>query len=389
MRKTTLLVTITALAFAGACGKKKEENKKTPPPPTTPTTTTPTPTPTPTPPPPPPPVKLEGADLAKRFIECHAAWDAQDKDKFKGCYAKDATSRFVDSMMPERKGADAIAASALEFHAAFPDGKNAPQLVLVNGRDIASVLLFTGTNSAPMKGGGQEMPPTNKKVAFKLLHMATFDDANQITQEWWIMDDTTMAAQLGWPGVEGGRPFDDKAMEGAPSIVVASGSEVEKANLATLQKGNEAFNAHDLKGMMADFADDAVVSDQGGPTDELGKKAIEPSTKMFTAAFPDGKITTLKSWAAGDYVVGISTFAGTNTGNMGPMKKTGKAVNMTIGELSKFEGGKIKQLWRFYNSHKMAIQLGLAPDPSQAAPGGAAGSAAGSAPGSAAGSATK
>ena len=46
MRKTTLLVSIAALALAGGCNKKKDEAKKTPPPATNPT---PTPTPTPTP----------------------------------------------------------------------------------------------------------------------------------------------------------------------------------------------------------------------------------------------------------------------------------------------------------------------------------------------------
>lgn len=368
MRKTTLLVTFAALALAGACGKKKEATKKAPPTTATPTPTTPTPT-TPTPPPPPPkPVKLEGADLAKRFIDCHAAWSAQEKDKFKDCYAKDATSRFVDSMAPENKGPDAIAAGAFDFHAAFPDGKTVPQLVLVNGRDVASVLLFTGTNSAPMKMGPQEMPASGKKVGMNLLHMVTFDDANQVTQEWWVMDDGTFGAQLGMPGAQGGRPVNEKGMEGAPIIVVASGSDVEKANLAGYAKGMDTFNAHDTKAMMADYADDAVESDQSSPADAVGKKAIEDGMKMFVGAFPDGKLTTLKSWAAGDYIVGVSTFTGTNTGNMGKAKKTGKPVNLTVGEISKIEGSKIKQTWRFYNSYAMAIQLGWAPDPSKAAP---------------------
>ena len=384
MRKTTLIVTFAALAFAAGCGKKKDEPKKTPPvttptTPTTPTATTPTPVT-----PPPAPVPLVGEALGKRFIECHGYWSASDKEKFKGCYAKDATSRFVDSMMPELKGTDAIVGNAMDFHAAFPDGKNVPQLVLVNGRNVASVVWFTGTNTAPMKMGGQEMPATGKKVGMNMLHMVTFNDANQATEEWWLMDDTTLGTQLGMPGSEGGRPVADKGMEGAPKIVVASDSDAEKANHASYQKATASFNSHDLKAMMADWAPDAVESDQASPADTVGTKDIEKNTKMFLTAFPDGKLTTLKSWAAGDYVVAVGTFTGTNTGAMGPMKKTGKPVSLTVGEVTHLEAGKVKHLWRFYNGHSMAVQLGWAPDPSKMAPpaGGSTGSAAGSGMGS-------
>jgi predicted ester cyclase len=373
MRKTTLLVGVAALALVGAgCGKKKDKDA------TKTTTTTPaaidaavasTP-----PPPPPKPAKLEGDALARHFIECHQRWSSQQKDKFKDCYAKDATSRFADSMMPEAKGPDAIAANAFEFHAAFPDGKTEPQLVLVNGRNIASVLLFTGTNTAAMKMGGQSMPATNKKVGMHMLHLATFDDENRVTDEWWFMDDATFGAQLGMPGAQGGRPVVEQGVEGAPQIVVAAGSDTEKANVDGMAKAIATFNGHDLKAIMADWADDGVESDMASPADAKGKAEIEKGTKMFLTAFPDGKIDLRKSWAAGDYVVGVFTFSGTNKGKMGPMKATNKPVTFAVGELVKVEGGKVKQLWRFYNSYAIMVQMGLAPAPGA---GGGAGSAAG------------
>lgn len=398
MRKTTLLATIaatlTALALTGGCGKKKDKDAagKTPP------TTTPTPTPTPTPapkpaeppPPPPKPVTLVGKDLAQRFIDCQAAWSASDKAKFTDCYAKDATSRFVDSMAPETKGPAAIVDNAMAFHAGFPDGKNEPQLVLVNGRNVASVVWFHGTNTGALNMG-PGMPATGKPVGFNLLLMQTFDDANQVTEEWWVMDDGTFGGQLGINPKEAppGRPVATKGMDGAPIIVVATDSDVEKNNAAAFQKANDTFNGHDVKAIMADFAPDAIEADQAAPADTAGTKAIEANTKMFLGAFPDGKITTLKAWAAGDYVVGVQTFNGTNTGNMGSMKKTGKPVSLTMGEIVKLDAGKVKQVWRFYNSFAMAMQLGMVKMPDMggaagSAPGSAAGSSAGSAPGSAA-----
>ena len=394
MRKTTLrvshsaLAALAALTVAGGCGKKNKDADKT----SKTTTTTASAavdaavanTPVTTPPAPPPkPAKLEGEALAKHFIECHGYFSSQDKDKFKDCYAKDATSHFADSMTPDSKGPDAIVAHAWDFHAALPDGKTAPQLVLVNGRNVASVVLFTGTNTAEMKMGPQSMPATGKKVGLQMLHSVTFDDENRVTSEWWVVDDATMGAQLGMPGAQGGRPVVEKGVD-APQIVVATDSETEKANLAAMQKSNEVFNAHDAKGSMDAWADDGIESDMASPADVQGKAEIEKGNKMFMTAFPDAKIDTRTAWAAGDYVFGVFTFNGTNKGKMGPMKATNKPVTMGVAEIAKLEGGKVKQLWRFYNSYSMMAQLGMVPAAAQSAP---AGAAAGS--GSAAGSATK
>ncbi len=373
MRKTTLLVTFAALALAGGCGKKKDAATKAPPIAKNPTPEAPKP-----PPPSPVPAKLTGVDLAKRFLDCHGYWSASDQAKLKDCYADHANSRFVDSMTPENKGPAAIIEHAMAFHVAFPDGKTVPQLVLVNGREIASVLWFTGTNTGVMKSPMGDMPASGKKVGMFMLQVTTFDDANRVTEEWWLMDDNTFGFQLGMnpPGAPPQRPVADKGLDGAPIIVIANDDAAEKANLAQLLKGNDAFNKHDLAAIMADYADGAIESDQGGPADTVGKPGIEAGTKMFLAAFPDGNIISRKAWAAGQYVVSVSTFNGTNTGDMGPMKKTGKPVSMTVGDITKLDSSKITQAWRFYNGHSMMMQLGMAPDPSKMAPGAGSGSAA-------------
>lgn len=80
-------------------------------------------------------------------------------------------------------------------------------------------------------------------------------------------------------------------------------------------------------------------------------------------AFSDGKVTPISLWAAGDFVVSVSSFTGTNDGDMGPMKKTGKPVKLTVAEITKFDGGKVKQLWRFWDSSAMAVQMGMMPAP--------------------------
>jgi ketosteroid isomerase-like protein len=200
------------------------------------------------------------------------------------------------------------------------------------------------------------MPATNKKLGMMVFHGVAFNDANLVTDEWWVMDGSTFAGQMGMSTMPS-RPAMDKGAD-APTIVVATGSDTEKANLAAATKGNDDFNKHDLAAIMAGWADDGVESDQGAPADTTGKADIEKGTKMFLGMFSDGKVTPVITFAAGDYVFQASTFVGTNDGDMGPgMPKTGKSVKMTVVEFSKFDAGKVKQIWRFYDSSSMMKQL--------------------------------
>jgi predicted ester cyclase len=126
--------------------------------------------------------------------------------------------------------------------------------------------------------------------------------------------------------------------------------------------------------MLALMTDDFVESDQADAQDAKGKKEAEKGLKTFFTAFSDGKVTIDNSWAAGDYVVQLGTFEGTNDHDMPGMKKTGKKVTMHFAEVGKFKDGKATNLWRFRNGMAVAMQLGL-----MQPPGAGAGSAAGSA----------
>jgi ketosteroid isomerase-like protein len=187
-----------------------------------------------------------------------------------------------------------------------------------------------------------------------------------------------MMSQLGLLPKEAGphRAAMEKGMDGAPVIVIATDDAKEKANLAAVTKSNAAFDAHKLADMSALMSDDAVESDQASEKDTVGKKDIEKGAKMFLESFSDGKLVKPDLWGAGDYVVTLSTFEGTNDHDMGPMKKTGKKVSIPVAEVSLVKDGKISHFWRFYSSFDFAQQLGMMPAPGAAPAGG--GSAAGS-----------
>jgi len=369
---TSLVVAFSVFAFAG-CKKKKEEGTNQPTP-TDPGSAVAKPT---EPPPPPPPKPMTGPELAELYKKCGGYLNEGKADDFK----KDCIDeKFVghEVGMPDTQGADQMLTMMKDMKAAFPDMKIQPQLVIVNGRNIYGVGLHTGTQSGPMKMPGQpEIPATNKKVGALYFHKLAVNDANKVTEEWGFADHGTMMAQLGLApkGSSPKRAAMDKGLEGAPIVVVAADDAKEKANLEAYKKGIDAINAKKLPDMMALWADDAIDSDQAMDKDVKGKKAIEAGMKQFFGAFSDGKLTDVNAVAAGDYVVSIGKFDGTNDKDMGKMKKTGKHVTLDFAEVVLFKDGKVKQTWRFTDSMQFAQQAGLIPA-AGAAPGAPAGSGA-------------
>lgn len=356
MMKFSTLFIIGALALTGC--KKEPANEA----PANKAATNPAPTPVKAEPKP-----FEGTELANFYSECTKHFNAGNMEALKACYAPDAKTTFVDSVAfaAPLMGQQAIMTNTTDFRTAFPDVTSTPQLIVVNGRNIAAITLMVGTNTGAMKSPHGELPPTGKKFGQLQMHLTTVNAANQITEESWISDEGAMMAQLGM-FENYGRPMMEKGMDGAPIIAVATNNETETANLGLARQGNELFNKRDMAASMALVADDAVESDQGSPADSVGKPAMEAGWKMFGAAFPDGKMTEKALWAAGDYVFSMTEFTGTMTGDMGPMKKTGKPATFTAAELVKYEGGKIKHLTRFYNGAQMALQMGWMPAPGAA-----------------------
>ncbi len=326
---------------------------------------------------------MTGKDLADKFLKCTDMLVSDKMDDFKStCVEASFTGHEMDQ--GDVKGVDQLTAMFAGMKKGFPDFKEQPQLVLVNGRNIMAVELSTGTNSGPLAMPGMpELPATNKKVGTLFFHRIAIDDANKATEEWAYEDPVTFMGQLGQlpppPKGPATRPAMDKGWDGAPNVVVAADDDAEKKNLEVVKNLDDAFNAHKVDAMLPLLADDFVESDQAEAKDVKGKKDAEKSIKDFIKAFPDIKTTSDNMWAAGDYVVETGVMEGTNTGDLGAMKKTGKKISVHYAEVSKLKDGKLTNMWRFRNGMAAAVQLGL-----MQPPGAGAGSAAGSGAGSAA-----
>jgi steroid delta-isomerase-like uncharacterized protein len=304
------------------------------------------------------PALKSGNDLAALYSGCIAAINEGKLDEFKtSCLAAKYVGHEMDGdTIPN---ADAAVGTFKQLRTGFPDMRLEPQLVLVEGRNIFGVLLFTGTHTGAFTGPDGPLPATNKKVGFTFFHRLAMDDDNRAAEEWEYSDARTFLKQLGVnldpaparPAIE--------THASAFTTVVAADNAAEKANLETIKKATDAFNAHKLADTMAFYADDARSSDHAEAKDEIGKKEIEKGMASFWKAFSDGKVEIQNTFAAGDYIVALGTFTGTNDGPLGPIPATKTKVTSTYAEVFKLSSGKIVEVQRFRNGLALAKAMGL------------------------------
>ena len=358
MRNLGSFAALSLLGLA-ACGQQEPAAAPLAPPPAA--TVAPAPAPVEAKKEEPKPIPLTAEQKVKAYHEGWAAFNAKDFAKFQTIWADGATSEMLD-MGPPLVGPSAIVEQGAKGYAsAFPDSTGELELTLVNGNNILGVVLSRGTQTGTFVTPMGPVPPTNKKVGFLLAHSIELNDAGKVVKETMAYDGGTVAGQLGLMPMPHRKAIEvgwtDKP------VVLASGSDIEKANLATIAKEMESFNKHDAAGALGSAADDLVFSELSAPADRVGKKESLKGIEDMFKAFPDAKLDVKSAWAAGDYVVSSGTWTGTNTGDSPAMhlKKTGKSVSVHFVEIDKLVAGKTKNIWVFQNGAAAAAQLGLLP----------------------------
>ena len=308
----------------------------------------------------PKPVPLTAEQKAKLYQEAWAAFNAKDFTQFKALYAESATSEQLD-MGPPAVGANAVVEGGKAFTGGFPDGTGEIQLTLINGNNIVGVVLMRGTQTGTFVTPMGPVPATGKKVGYLLTQSLELNDEGKIVKEVMASDGGTVAGQLGLMPIPHRKLVETGWAE--KPVVIASGSEVEKSNLAAMTKELEAFNKHDAAGTLGTADDKIVFSELSAPADRIGKKESIKGVEDMWKAFPDAKLNVKSAWAAGDYVVATGTWTGTNTGDSPAMKlkKTGKSVSIGFVQIDQFAGGKTSHVWVFSNGAAAAAQLGLMP----------------------------
>lgn len=352
MKTTTGVLAAALLAAAAGCGKKAENNA----PVADPKIVAPENKPAEKPP---EPTALTAGEVGKRVSDCFALFNDRNMDGFKGCLAADITHDIVG--MSKVTGLDEALRQIGEFHTAFSDIRLSNQLTLVNGTNVVTVDLLTGTNDGELMGA----PATNKKMGMLVAHSLEVDPIEGVAKTQRVyMDAGTLMGQLGMS------PAPHRALletgADSPTLITAADSDVEKANIEATQKAFAAMNGRDMASYVSMIDDKVVFHDQAMPSDVRGKAAMEKMLKMWMTAFPDAKIETTTIWAAGDYVVTEAVWTGKNTGKMPEMgikKPTNRDINFRVLDVMRIADGKLAESWSFMNGAEMATQLGLMPPP--------------------------
>jgi hypothetical protein len=226
-------------------------------------------------------------ERAKLFQDCWGLFNAKDWAKFPACYSETATSDRVDTGFPVSTGRAGVAKTAQAIAAELPDANGELQLTLVNGNDLASVVLFRGTNGGPLTvPGGGSIPATNKKIGILLGQvLETSADGRSIAKERLYSDSGALLGQLGLNPAPHRKLIEKGAVE--KPVVIATNSDVEKANLALYPKAIEAFNKHDVNALTALMADDVTLTEGSAPADKVGKAAVKKSYQELFKGFSD------------------------------------------------------------------------------------------------------
>lgn len=140
-------------------------------------------------------------------------------------------------------------------------------------------------------------------------------------------------------------------------------------NLKLDEKNFEAWNAHDVDGALALYADDIVWQDVGSPQALQGKEGVRQYIQAWFSAFPDIKITVTNRLVTEDQVAGELEFTGTNGGplqfapGMPAIPATGKKANGKATYFVRIKNGKAVEVHTYPDTAGMMMQLGLIPMP--------------------------
>lgn len=133
---------------------------------------------------------------------------------------------------------------------------------------------------------------------------------------------------------------------------------------------DKAYQARDVDGVMATYADDIVVRTPGGGH-AAGKAAVRDLTERLIAAYGDIKSEVLHRFVDGEYVISELRDVRVHTGELTlasgeQLAPTGKTITQEAVFIHRVVSGKIvKETW-YYDRHEFLEQIGQLPQGAQA-----------------------
>ncbi|MBI1770547.1 MAG: ester cyclase [Bacteroidetes bacterium] len=132
-------------------------------------------------------------------------------------------------------------------------------------------------------------------------------------------------------------------------------------NKIAMQKVVDAFNSGNADGL-ENYVSENMIDHQEDPNiKSKGLAGLKEAVALYHGAYPDMKMTVLSLVAEGDMVISHFNMKGTNSGPMGSMPATNKAIDVNGVDIVKFADGKGAEHWGYWEEGKMMTQLGMMP----------------------------
>lgn len=136
-----------------------------------------------------------------------------------------------------------------------------------------------------------------------------------------------------------------------------------EANKDLVRQFIAAVNAADWNGldslMTQDFQRHSAATTEMPEITSL--EQFKQMQQASLAGIPDQRVTVRSLTAEGDRVAVNAVYSGTNTGAMGDIPATGKAVRLPFLGVLRIANGKIAEMWVEWDNVAMLSQLGLFP----------------------------
>ena len=158
----------------------------------------------------------------------------------------------------------------------------------------------------------------------------------------------------------------DEAKVDEAKVDEAKVDEAKVDRAAETVAGFAKFNAHDLDGAFANVTDDVVVNEVGDPMTPVvtGKAAFLAEHRAMLVGFPDTKVSPVRVYDAGEWVISEVVITGTNTGAFQGMEATNKPFGVAAAMAYHFNAdGKVDRIDNFVDSATIMMQMGAIPAP--------------------------
>lgn len=134
------------------------------------------------------------------------------------------------------------------------------------------------------------------------------------------------------------------------------------SHAATMRRAYELISAGDVDAFGDLLADDFVDHEEV-PGLEPSKDGTIAFFRMYIAAFPDLRMAPEDVLECGDKVVARVRATGTQQGEFMGMPATGKAIDVQLIDIIRFEGdGLAHEHWGVFDAMTMMQQLGALPE---------------------------